>query len=433
LIGVKTKLPKFSDETGSAIDFTYDNAGNIISTGSTTYQADAANRLKSVNNGSLGSYGYDGNGKRVKKGESGTTTYYVISSVLGSVMEVTSSGVQRAYVMSNGAVVAQLNPNGQFYWLHLDHLGSGRKMTDTSGTMVYRAEFDPYGKLLYEWSSPSNLNTKKFTGYERDAATNLDYAQARMYSSDWGRFMSPDPIGMKSAKLTSPKSLNRYAYVGGDPINFVDRNGTDLDYTCDIYVWTDGEGNFEVVKDCYLDGPDGPDKGGGGGGQQQQQQQQQQVALSEALTRTIEMLKLEPCAKLFGLTGQDAISRLEGATITFEDFNRRSQAYRNGNGNGDYHWVGASASINGTRISINTSGPFVDGKIEFLNGEILSYTDLPGRPRLHKLSIDSLRAIILLHELGHIVGVFGSDLTDTTINLEHTEAVLKNCLQIAPV
>jgi YD repeat-containing protein len=102
------------------INFTYDSAGNMTAANSTTYQWDAANRLQSVNNGSLGSYGYDGNGKRVKKTEGGVTTYYVISSVLGSVLEVTSSGVQRAYVMSGSAVVAQLNPNGSFYWLHLE-------------------------------------------------------------------------------------------------------------------------------------------------------------------------------------------------------------------------------------------------------------------------------------------------------------------------
>jgi hypothetical protein len=40
---------------------------------SMTYQWDAANRLQSVNGGTLGSYGYDGNGKRGKrKSESGT-------------------------------------------------------------------------------------------------------------------------------------------------------------------------------------------------------------------------------------------------------------------------------------------------------------------------------------------------------------------------
>jgi YD repeat-containing protein len=58
---------------GGTTNFSYDAAGNMTAANSTTYQWDAANRLKSVNNGSLGSYGYDGNGKRVKKTESGTT------------------------------------------------------------------------------------------------------------------------------------------------------------------------------------------------------------------------------------------------------------------------------------------------------------------------------------------------------------------------
>ncbi len=173
----------------------------------------------------------------------------MISSVLGSAMEVTSAGVQRAYVMNGGSVVAQRNPNGQFYWLHLDHLGSGSKMTDSSGAMTYRAEFDPYGKLLYEWSSPTNLNTRKFTGYERDAATNLDYAQARMYASEWGRFMSPDPMGLGSSKLTSPQSLNRYSYTDNNPINRIDPTGTDWIqglwyFTAWTSPWTYGYSQF---------------------------------------------------------------------------------------------------------------------------------------------------------------------------------------------
>ncbi len=173
----------------------------------------------------------------------------MISSVLGSAMEVTSAGVQRAYVMNGGSVVAQRNPNGQFYWLHLDHLGSGRKMTDSSGAMTYRAEFDPYGKLLYEWSSPTNLNTRKFTGYERDAATNLDYAQARMYANDWGRFMSPDPIGLKSANKYSPQSLNRYAYVQNNPVNGVDPSGL-------LTLLVHGTGDEPDAHEWALEGSD---------------------------------------------------------------------------------------------------------------------------------------------------------------------------------
>jgi hypothetical protein len=41
--------------------------------------------------------------------------------------------IPSAYVMNGGTVVAQRNPDGNFYWLHADHLGSGRKMTNTSG------------------------------------------------------------------------------------------------------------------------------------------------------------------------------------------------------------------------------------------------------------------------------------------------------------
>ncbi len=200
----------------------------MTAAGATTYQWDGANRLKSVNNGTSGSYGFDGNGKRVKKTEGGASTYYVYSSVIGSaVMEVATTGVQRAYVMNGGNVVAQRNADGQFYWLHPDHLGSGRKMTDTSGNLTYRAEFDPYGKLILEWSlgNQANRNSKKFTGYERDAGSGLDFAQARMYGSEWGRFMSPDPVGIMSASSVSPKSFNQYSYVDGDPVNKVDPSG----------------------------------------------------------------------------------------------------------------------------------------------------------------------------------------------------------------
>ena len=43
----------------------------MTATGSTSHQWDAANRLQSVNSGSLGSYGYDGNGKRRKRKSEG--------------------------------------------------------------------------------------------------------------------------------------------------------------------------------------------------------------------------------------------------------------------------------------------------------------------------------------------------------------------------
>src|SRR6266436_1180343 len=46
----------------------------------------------------------------------------------------------------------------------------------------------------------------------------------RSYHSYWNRFDQPDPYD-GSYDLTDPQSLNRYAYVESDPVNFVDPTG----------------------------------------------------------------------------------------------------------------------------------------------------------------------------------------------------------------
>jgi RHS repeat-associated protein len=70
----------------------------------------------------------------------------------------------------------------------------------------------------------SDNNRKKFTGYERDTETSLDFAQARYYSNIVGRFTRPDPM-MASADESDPQSWNRYAYVINNPLNLTDPLG----------------------------------------------------------------------------------------------------------------------------------------------------------------------------------------------------------------
>jgi RHS repeat-associated protein len=81
--------------------------------------------------------------------------------------------------------------------------------------------FYPYG----EEYATTQQNMFKFTTYYRDATT-LDYAKNRYYSSTMGRFMTPDPY-RNSAGSGDPGSWNRYAYVGGDPVNRYDPLGLD--------------------------------------------------------------------------------------------------------------------------------------------------------------------------------------------------------------
>jgi RHS repeat-associated protein len=82
--------------------------------------------------------------------------------------------------------------------------------------VVYRGKYDLHYQMLYEWAAGDTalLNSHKFTGYERDWATNLDYAKARTYTRYRARFIQPDPLGIAAADLTNPQSLNRYGMWG---------------------------------------------------------------------------------------------------------------------------------------------------------------------------------------------------------------------------
>ncbi len=101
-------------------------------------------------------YGYDGDGKQVRQ----PGLYYVWSSVLDKVaFEVDgNANVQRAFVYLGSEVIALQSTDGAFYWAHTDHLSSGRMLTNTAGSVVYRADFDPFGQTTYEWSSSGNVN-----------------------------------------------------------------------------------------------------------------------------------------------------------------------------------------------------------------------------------------------------------------------------------
>jgi RHS repeat-associated protein len=174
----------------------------------------------------------------------GTPIYYVRSSVLkNAAMEVVNGTLSRAYVLQNGKVLAEQSSDGQFYWVHGDHLGSTHKLTSTSGAVVYRAESDPHGQILLE-TGANSLDSHKYVGYERDQATGLDNAKARMYAGQRGRFTQPDPAGQRSGNRRIPQSLNLYAYAGNDPVNASDPSGLDP-------VPFEGWAQFASICDSY--------------------------------------------------------------------------------------------------------------------------------------------------------------------------------------
>lgn len=163
---------------------------------------------------------YDGDGKRVKKVVPGTgeTTIFVYDA----------SGKQ---VAEYSTIVETTTPKVSY--LTSDHLGSPRINTDQNGAVTARHDYQPFGEEISRTSYGADDVRKQFTSYERDTESDLDFAEARMYSNKLGRFTSVDPkeiaFETKFEKILeyigTPQNWNRYIYVRNNPLALTDLDG----------------------------------------------------------------------------------------------------------------------------------------------------------------------------------------------------------------
>lgn len=231
LLSDNPTLNPLNNQISVSQGYGYEGAGNLVSvpnradpTKSYKYEYDAENHQISFDRDPVGTpnqkdaeYVYDGDGRRVKKVVDGETTIFVYDASGRLVAEYSSAG-------SNG---------GGTSYLTSDTLGTPRVITgsdinDANGGVEARHDYLPFGEELFIGrSSYAGDNVRqKFTGYERDIETNLDYAQARYYSSSQGRFTSVDPL-LASGNPGQPQSWNRYTYTLNNPLNYTDPSGLD--------------------------------------------------------------------------------------------------------------------------------------------------------------------------------------------------------------
>jgi RHS repeat-associated protein len=212
----------------SGVTSPYDLAGNMVKDGSYTYTFDAENHILTASGMSGGpwNYVYDGDGLRVEKSNGSTGTIYWRAVTGEAIAETdltgsTTDSAYKEYVFFAGRRIAWHDSSGNVYFYYADHLGSNTVITTGNGTPCYQATFTPYGEEHLAQTTTCTQNYK-FTGYERDTETGLDYAFFRYYNSRLGRFMSADPIG---GDVSNPQTLNRYAYVTNKPTNMIDPLG----------------------------------------------------------------------------------------------------------------------------------------------------------------------------------------------------------------
>ena len=207
-VGTQTLGYTSTTNRNMASVFRYDAVGNQTNDGTHNYTFNSENQITQMDGGTA-VYDYDGDGRRMKKTVGTETTYYFYAvGVLVSEFSTTNTGATGA--ASTDRTTYQTS----------DKLGTAVLLMAASGLVVENNRTLPYGE---EWvSAAGSANEQKFTSYQRDGESGLDYAIHRFDATTRGVFMSADrgPI-----TLALPQSLNRYIYAMADPVNYTDPSG----------------------------------------------------------------------------------------------------------------------------------------------------------------------------------------------------------------
>ncbi len=156
----------------------------------------------------------------------GTTTIYI-----AGVYEYQAGATTHYYEGPTGNVALRrtghVSNNGVFYLLG-DHLGSTSVLVNQNGTLNSSNYYYPYGSN--RGGAQSTLTAKRYTGQYHEAglagSQGLYYYGARWYDPQLARFAQADTI---VPDPTSPQAFNRYMYVAGNPLRFVDPSGHRLE------------------------------------------------------------------------------------------------------------------------------------------------------------------------------------------------------------
>ena len=209
-------LHQLVDPATNRMPYGYDANGNWHKN-NVGWLYDAENRLTMTypNNLSFGAtyYGYDPDNHRIMKkvangagaGDTEITFWSPMGQALGTYI--------LAEDLSTPSVVFVAKREYRYFGSRLLAMP-----TDRVGSI---GKYYPYGE---QRGTATADEAYKFATYFRDGDSGLDYAVNRYYDSATGRFLSADPY-MGSSPVADPSQWNRYAYVGGDPINYFDPRG----------------------------------------------------------------------------------------------------------------------------------------------------------------------------------------------------------------
>ena len=228
-VGNRTDGGRTYNAANEVVGFTYDDAGNLLNDGSTSYTYDALGRLTQQ-----GSTSYTSNGDGVLVGR-GSTSY--TQDLVAPLEQVLNDGT------TNLVYGLARIKNGTGTWHQHDGVGSVRAVLDGAGVVQSTTSYDPWGVPTAGSTDPFG-----FTGELHDG--DLVHLRARWYNPSIGTFTARDPF---AGFDTLPYSLHPYQYAYSNPVLWTDPSGRCVgwiwdDPTCEFIGWDrvqEGDLNWE--------------------------------------------------------------------------------------------------------------------------------------------------------------------------------------------
>jgi len=210
------RLTSITDSGGRMINYSYDANGNPLIIGSDTYVYNPNNRMIQYQGTTTASYVYNSRGQRTRKTIGANSTRYIYDQQ-GRLLGEYGPNASKEYVYLDGQPLALIEDNN-IYYIHNDHLATPQQLTDANQTIVWAADYKPFGEVTETINTIDN--NIRFPGQYEDEETGLNYNYFRYYDAGIGRYMTSDPIGISGG-------INTYLYGNGNPIMNIDRDGLD--------------------------------------------------------------------------------------------------------------------------------------------------------------------------------------------------------------
>ncbi len=226
----------------------YDASGDVTEDNQNQFLYNGDGQVCAVKNlytGAMAGYVYGADGARVSVGtittwgscDPGVNGYQAMKDLIAGPTggQLTETGVdangnvvwEHTNVWVGGNLMATYDANGIHFLLN-DWNGSRRVQTDYQGVVEQTCTNLPYGNGTTCSADPSEY---LFAGLQQEDNPGLESAVYRQYASYMGRWTAPDPY-VGSYNWANPQSLNRYGYVGGNPLSMTDPSGLDWEDNC---------------------------------------------------------------------------------------------------------------------------------------------------------------------------------------------------------